>query len=52
MRPGIRSFVPLRFGTQRLWITSSDFKVKTTGRPTGTCSSLAVLKVSDSGLPG
>jgi hypothetical protein len=47
VRPGIRSFLPCRLGTQRLWITSSDFSVTTTGRPTGTCISLAVSNMRD-----
>ena len=47
VRPGIRSFLPCRFGTQKLWITSSACSVMTTGRPTGTCSSLAVVKMRD-----
>jgi hypothetical protein len=36
VRPGIRSFLPCRFGTQKLWITSSDSSVTTTGLPIGT----------------
>src|SRR3954467_4730537 len=30
-----------------LWITSTDVTFNTTGRPTGMCSSLAVLNCSD-----
>src|SRR3954464_6644629 len=33
-----------------LWITSTDVTFNTTGRPTGMCSSLAVLNCSD-GVP-
>ena len=33
--PGIRSVLPCRFGTQKLWITSVDCSVISTGRPTG-----------------
>ena len=44
-RPGIRSFLPARLGTQKLWMTSSARRLISTGRPTGTWSSLAVAKV-------
>ena len=42
--PGIRSFLPCRFGTQKLWITSTERSVSSTGRPTGMWISFAVAK--------
>ena len=51
-RPGIRSVLPARRGTQKLWQTSADLK-RQIDRPmrrrrslAGTCSSLAVMKPS------
>ena len=40
--PGIRSRLPPRLGAQKLWMTSAVEISRTTGRPTGTCSSFAV----------
>ena len=37
VRPGIRSCLPCRFGTQKLWMTSPARARRWTGRPTGTC---------------
>ncbi len=45
--PGIRSRLPVRFGTQKLWMTSRDIVLSTTGTPTGMCSSFGVLTRSD-----
>ena len=41
VRPGIMSSLPARRGTQNEWITSAERRATSTGRPTGTTSSLA-----------
>src|SRR6476646_10947901 len=46
-RPGIRSCLPARLVTQRLWITSLERRMIRVGTPTGTCSSLAVRRIFD-----
>ena len=45
--PGIRSILPCRFGTQKLWITSVESRSNATGRPTGMWISLAVVTRSE-----
>ena len=39
---GMRSCLPIRLGTQKLWITSAASSSSVTGRPTGMWISLAV----------
>src|SRR5207247_9130928 len=43
--PGMRSRLPCRLGTQKLWMTSRDVSSSVTGRPTGKWISLAVVTV-------
>src|SRR4051812_35150915 len=44
VRPGTRSFLPARLGTQNEWITSAELSTNSTGCPTGTWISFAVVK--------
>ena len=44
-RPGIRSCLPIRLGTQKEWITSADSSLISTGSPTGMWISFAVVKL-------
>src|SRR4051794_7423163 len=46
-RPGMRSCLPARLGSQKLWITSLERRMMRVGTPTGTCSSLAVRREFD-----
>jgi len=41
--PGTRSILPIRFGVQKLWMTSAERSSTRSGRPTGTWISLAVV---------
>src|SRR5690242_12747914 len=43
--PGIRSRLPWILGAQKLWITSAELVSNTTGTPTGTWISFAVVTV-------
>ncbi len=43
VRPGIRSFLPCRFGTRTSESHPDDLSVTSTGWPTGMCISLAVM---------
>ena len=44
-RPGMRSSLPARLGTQKEWMTSEDSSLISTGSPTGIWISFAVVKV-------
>src|SRR5256885_3384965 len=47
LRPGMRSSLPARLGTQKLWMTSLDWRLMCTGTPTGRGSSFAVRTIFD-----